>query len=95
MLSNAQRTAGTWIAAMGLFPPIWGPDITSFFNVTFTLDGQLVGTFQRTPNTTGPWLYNQTLFASQTLENKAHTLIVQPQAGKNSSFFAFDYFMYE
>ena len=74
---------------------MWGSDITEFFNVTFTLDGELAGSLERTANTTGPWLYNQTLFSSQQLENKEHTLIVQPQLGKGSSFFAFDYFIYE
>lgn len=63
-------------------------------NVTFTLDGEAVGSYYRTEVTPG-WVYNQSIFTSDELENQEHALVIQPLPGINSSFLAFDYFSYE
>ena len=63
-------------------------------NLSFILDGQPVGVFERT--TQGDdWIYNSTVFDSNQLENKEHTFVVQPRADVDTSFVAFDYFAYE
>ena len=63
-------------------------------NLTFILDGATVGSYSRTEVTSG-WVYNQSIFTSDQLENRVHTFVVQPLAETDSSFLAFDYFTYE
>ena len=87
--------SGTQISVYCLLPPSLGHGITTNMNVSITVDGVRVGLYNRTEVSSG-WLYNQSIFTSGELENKTHTIVVQPlPLGKSSSFLAFDYFMYE
>lgn len=85
---------GTAIRAFLLLPPDFGPNITSYVNATFHLDGELVGTFDATAAGTD-WSYNQTVLSKDGLENKQHSFVIQPHGDVNSSYIAFDYISYE
>ena len=77
-----------------MLPPNFGTQATSYTNLTFQLDGQLVGTFQRTADV-ATWTYNYSVYSTSDLESKEHTFVIQPQAGVDSSYVAVDYFVYE
>ena len=88
------QNSGTQITVYCLLPPDLGQYITSYMNMTFTLDGQPVGNYQRTTNTQD-WVYNAAVFTSETFASAEHTLVIEPQPGTDSSFLAFDYASYE
>lgn len=62
-------------------------------NMTFTLDGELVGKFERIADT-DDWTYNSSVFSTSGLENKEHTFVVQPRGDVDTSYIVFDYFTY-
>lgn len=63
-------------------------------NMSFMLDGNTVGRFERT-SSGSDWTYNFPVYTASNLENKEHTFVVQPRADVNTSFLVFDYFTYE
>ena len=80
-----------------LLPPFLGQGITTFMNLTFILDGATAGGYTRDTNTVD-WVYNSSVWDSPQLDNEMHTLIFQSLPGTglhNSSFLAFDYFLYQ
>ena len=76
-----------------LLPP--GLGFTTFMNVTFMLDNELVGTYQRPAIAATSWTYNASVFSSSQLAPGLHTLVVQPQGEAITSYFLLDYFAYE
>lgn len=77
-----------------MLPPLFTDKITSYMNMTFKLDGRLVGSYEKTA-TTKNWTYNYPVFNITGIENKEHTFVIQPQGGQVNSYMVFDYFAYE
>ncbi|EKM53887.1 uncharacterized protein PHACADRAFT_209731 [Phanerochaete carnosa HHB-10118-sp] len=86
--------SGTAVTAYCILPPDLGPWITSYMNMSFILDDDTVGKFERTASGTD-WTYNYPVFSTSNLENKQHTFVVQPRADVNTSYMVFDYFTYD
>ncbi|GJE97713.1 hypothetical protein PsYK624_139340 [Phanerochaete sordida] len=85
---------GTAVTAYCLLPPDLGPWITSYMNVSFVLDDNTVGKFERIASG-DDWTYNYPVYSVSNLENRQHTFVVQPRADVNTSYLVFDYFTYE
>lgn len=66
-------------------------------NITSILDCKTVGEYQRKTVAPNGWIYNQSIFTSDLLENTEHLFVVLPQAssGSDATFLVFDYFSYE
>ncbi|KIM72093.1 hypothetical protein PILCRDRAFT_829994 [Piloderma croceum F 1598] len=67
---------------------------TTFTNLTFSIDGSLVGSFSHTPDGSGTFLYNQTVYANDSVPNGDHTFIIHSPRGMNASLVLFDYVEY-
>ena len=71
------------------------PGITSNTQCNFTLDGQLVNTFNHQPNgSTNALQYNATAFTTSGLSNSQHTLVISTNDFPGFSFLNFDYAIY-
>ena len=66
---------------------------TTFVNITFTIDGEDVGTFTRTPDSTSTILYNQLVYQNAALQDRPH-ILVMTAGGDTKSLFLFDYLLY-
>ena len=90
------RFTGTAVYVYGIIantvPDV--PTIVHGMNMTFSLDGALVGTFVHQPSTSTTYEYNYTLFSSVNLANTEHTLVVQTAGDNASSLILFDYAVY-
>ncbi|PSR72615.1 hypothetical protein PHLCEN_2v11499 [Hermanssonia centrifuga] len=89
---------GSSITMYCLLPPDLGPWTTSAMNLTFVLDGEQVGTYDRPSGTGDAWTYQGQVFKSDWLDGHLHTLVVALNAPTlyppwNSSFIAFDNFL--
>ena len=101
MLTGA---SGTSVDAFCILPPnLDAVFITTQMNVTFHLDGEIVGTFYRLA-TTDQWTYNHNVFSKSGLKNTKHTFVISPQGQDgnisqsaliSSSYIVFDYIAYE
>ncbi|KAI5116467.1 hypothetical protein M0805_006727 [Coniferiporia weirii] len=66
---------------------------TTLTSLSFTIDGELVGSFVHAPTTSTDYEYNVTAYANDNLANTQHTLIMQT-AGNNATLILFDYLVY-
>ena len=69
------------------------PDVQISTNITFELDGDLAGEFAHQPTSSTEFDYNHLVFASNSLKNTDHVLVIQP-AENQTSLILFDYAMY-
>ncbi|KAI5116464.1 hypothetical protein M0805_006724 [Coniferiporia weirii] len=69
------------------------PFTTTLTSLSFTLDGELDGSFVHAPTTSTDYEYNVTAYANDNLANAQHTLIMQT-AGNNATLVLFDYVVY-
>ncbi|KAI9066502.1 hypothetical protein FKP32DRAFT_372867 [Trametes sanguinea] len=67
---------------------------TTFTSITFTLDGQNVGQFVHVPTASTDFQYDVPVFASDSLPNGDHTLVIEANGATNSSLVLFDYIVY-
>ena len=66
-----------------------------FTNVTFELDGNLVGTYSHIPDPCAEQFeYNITIFSTSGLNNMNHTLTMTDAQGAQMSLLLFDYAKY-
>ncbi|KIP11543.1 hypothetical protein PHLGIDRAFT_114397 [Phlebiopsis gigantea 11061_1 CR5-6] len=86
---------GTALTAYCMLPPLFQHDITSYTNMTFELDGAIVGHYHK--EATSNWTYNFPVFSKGELENREHTFVISPQGqdGASASYLVFDYITYE
>ncbi|KAH9842375.1 uncharacterized protein C8Q71DRAFT_698456 [Rhodofomes roseus] len=71
------------------------PDIVTFTNVTFELDGASAGTYNHTADpAANQFEYNVTVFSREELSNETHTLVMNTVQGSSSSVLLFDWAMY-
>ena len=67
------------------------PGAVTFANIYFSIDGEDVGTFTRSPDSSSTILYNQLVFHNTALHYGSHTLVMTP--GSNL-LTLFDYLVY-
>ena len=70
------------------------PNVVHGSNMTFSIDGALVGTFVHIPSSSTAYEYNYTVFSSSNLPNTEHTVVVQTTGDSVSSLILFDYAIY-
>lgn len=70
------------------------PNVVHGSNMTFSIDGALVGTFVHIPSSSTAYEYNYTVFSSTNLPNTEHTVVVQTTGDSVSSLILFDYAIY-
>ncbi|PIL37474.1 hypothetical protein GSI_01168 [Ganoderma sinense ZZ0214-1] len=68
------------------------PDVITSTQLSFDLDGKVVGHYSHTPDSSDTILYNVPVFVSTELANTAHTLIIR--GGGRESLLLFDYVAY-
>ncbi|KAM5534419.1 hypothetical protein V8D89_011886 [Ganoderma adspersum] len=68
------------------------PDVTTLTKLSFVLDGDVVGEYDHTPDSSGTILYNVPVFVSTGLANTGHTLVIRGEGLE--SLLLFDYVMY-
>ncbi|OJT04528.1 hypothetical protein TRAPUB_4798 [Trametes pubescens] len=69
------------------------PFTTTLTNLSFKLDGELVGSYLHAPDTSTDFLYNVSVYSNASLTNGPHTLEIRP-TGPSSSLILFDYITY-
>ncbi|KAI0652612.1 hypothetical protein C8Q79DRAFT_938586 [Trametes meyenii] len=69
------------------------PFTTTLTNLTFTLDGELVGHYVHSPDSSSDILYNVLVYSNASLMNTQHTIEMRP-TGPFSSLILFDYIAY-
>ncbi|EJF59406.1 hypothetical protein DICSQDRAFT_128273 [Dichomitus squalens LYAD-421 SS1] len=62
-------------------------------NMTFAIDGSVLGNFTHSPDPSGEILYNQLVYSNTELEPATHTIVISAE-GENHSFILFDYLIY-
>ena len=70
------------------------PATTTFTNLTFYLDGGLVGNFIHEPDNSTGILYNVSVFSLPGLTNEPHEFEIRMGGGPKDSLILFDYVMY-
>ncbi|KAF8980266.1 hypothetical protein BDQ17DRAFT_1263914 [Cyathus striatus] len=72
--------------------------LAAFSNMTFYIDGDLVGQFQRIPPGTNGFQYNVSVYSNTTLSPGSHTFMLQNGVavgnGGDTSLTLFDYLVY-
>ena len=63
-------------------------------NMTFSLDGETVGTFDHVPSSSTEFQYNVPVYTNQSLENMQHELVIEARNGPQPSLILFDYIIY-
>ncbi|PAV20219.1 hypothetical protein PNOK_0515300 [Pyrrhoderma noxium] len=87
--------SGIRIAAYFIVPDIQTGDLTLTTNLSFSIDGSEVGTYDHSPTGGSEFLYNQRCFYSDTLSDGSHTLVISARAPSGqSSLTLFDYLVY-
>ena len=66
---------------------------TTFVNISFSINGEDVGTFTRSPDSSSTILYNQLVYRNVTLDDGPHTLLMTA-GGDSKALFLFDYLLY-
>ncbi|KZP14249.1 hypothetical protein FIBSPDRAFT_796861 [Athelia psychrophila] len=69
------------------------PKTVTLTNLTFLMDGELVGTYQHTPTTSADYQYNVPVYVATSLSNEQHVLTIEA-AGTTNSLILFDYVEY-
>ena len=89
------HSTGIRIAAYFIVPDIQTGDLTLTTNLSFSIDGSEVGTYDHSPTGGSEFLYNQRCFYSDTLSDGSHTLVISARAPSGqSSLTLFDYLVY-
>ncbi|KZP05468.1 hypothetical protein FIBSPDRAFT_1004719, partial [Athelia psychrophila] len=68
-------------------------EATTLTNLTFLMDGQLVGTYEHIPMTSTNYQYNIPVYMNMSLSYQEHTPTIEA-AGTNTSVILFDYVAY-
>ncbi|KAH9922671.1 uncharacterized protein B0H18DRAFT_508385 [Fomitopsis serialis] len=84
---------GTAIWVYGVVPN-YVEYATTLVNVSFELDGKVVGLYTHAPSASVGYIYNVTLYSNTAIANGQHTLVMTPQRESNSSYLAFDWAQY-
>lgn len=71
-----------------------GPQITSDTHLNFILDGEAVGQFDHTASTSTDYLFNQTVYANDSIPDGNHTLSISSSGNTPASLLLFDYAVY-
>ena len=72
-----------------------GGSTTTFTNLTFHLDGELVGNFTHSPISSAPIIeYDVTVYSNSSLEHTQHTLDIMSASDTADSLILFDYIVY-
>ncbi|PIL24993.1 hypothetical protein GSI_12880 [Ganoderma sinense ZZ0214-1] len=69
------------------------PGTVTFANISFTIDGENVGSFTHTPDNSSDILYNHLVYSNTILQDGLHTLIMSA-GGDAQSLILFDYLLY-
>ncbi len=67
------------------------PGTTTFSDISYSIDGEAVGRFTRSPDSSSTVLYNQLVYHNTTLNHGPHTLIM---THANVTLILFDYLIY-
>lgn len=67
---------------------------TALTNLTFMLDGALVGSFVHVPSNSGFYQYGFPIYANSSLTNEQHTFRIEAAGGPNGSLILFDNLLY-
>ncbi|TDL24135.1 hypothetical protein BD410DRAFT_109396 [Rickenella mellea] len=70
------------------------PSTTTATNLTFTLDGAVVGTFVHVPDNSSNFVYNVPFYANSSVPLGEHTLHIESNAVTQSALVLFDYAVY-
>ncbi|KAI0800515.1 hypothetical protein C8Q74DRAFT_420803 [Fomes fomentarius] len=70
------------------------PNTTTLTNLTFTLDGQQVGTYVHVPTDSTAFQYDVPVYTNPSLSNGDHTLVIEATGDTASSLVLFDYIVY-
>ncbi|TDL24136.1 hypothetical protein BD410DRAFT_719993 [Rickenella mellea] len=70
------------------------PFATTATNLTFTLDGAVVGTFVHVPDSSSDFIYNVPFYTNPSLPMGQHTLHIESNAVTQSALILFDYAIY-
>ncbi len=70
------------------------PYTTTLTNLTFTLDGQQVGTYVHIPTDSTAFQYDVPVYTNPNLSNGDHTLVMEATGDTASSLILFDYIVY-
>ena len=66
---------------------------TTMTNVSFALDGDIVGSFEHIPTNSTDIQYNALVYTQESLEPKPHRFLIST-IGTSDSLILFDYLMY-
>lgn len=67
---------------------------TTFTNLTFSLDGEQVGSFSHGPDGSGSYVYNALVYTNTSVPNGNHTFVIHSPRGSVDSLVLFDYVQY-
>ncbi|RDX46758.1 hypothetical protein OH76DRAFT_816353 [Lentinus brumalis] len=70
------------------------PWTTTYTSLTFSLDGEQVGTYVHVPTSDTAFEYDVPVYTNGDLANKQHTLIIEATGSTNNSLVLFDYIVY-
>ncbi|EJF67361.1 hypothetical protein DICSQDRAFT_165186 [Dichomitus squalens LYAD-421 SS1] len=69
------------------------PGTTTFTNLTFWIDNEVVGSFTHSPENTEAFFYSQAVYVNETLPNGLHSLVMHA-GGASESLILFDRIVY-
>lgn len=81
---------GSAVYVFNILPNTLQGTITSA-DISFSIDGENVGRFTRSPDSSGTILYNQLVYSNTALNDGPHTLVMTPNI---NSLILFDYLVY-
>ncbi|RPD82863.1 hypothetical protein L226DRAFT_607915 [Lentinus tigrinus ALCF2SS1-7] len=70
------------------------PYTTTYTSLTFSLDGEQVGSYVHVPTSDSAFQYDVPVYTNANLANKQHTLVIEAAGDTNSSLILFDYIVY-
>ncbi|THH03755.1 hypothetical protein EW145_g6028 [Phellinidium pouzarii] len=70
------------------------PYVTTLTNLSFSIDGEEVGSFMHFPSSSTDYEYHVPAYVNTSLLNMQHTLTMQTAIGDNASLVLFDYVIY-
>jgi hypothetical protein len=67
---------------------------STYTNLSFSIDGALVGTYSYIPDNSGTYLYNTLVYGNASIPNGTHTFVLGSPRGINTALVLFDYVEY-